>query len=368
MKLLPLLFLLTLGAGAQTHRLLVGSYTDGKSEGIYVYNFNSSNGDFEKISSAKCSNPSYLCVSPNKKNVYAVYEDGNNNNIGGSVAAYSFDKNSGVLSLINKQPSGGDHPCYVAVDKTGKWVTAGNYNGGNVAVLPVNNNGGIGTAIITQHTGSSTNKQRQEKAHVHCTYFSYDNRFLFVPDLGMDKVMIYNFDENTGALTTGRQPFVQADTGAGPRHIDFSPNNKYAYVMQELTGMVAAYKYKKGTLSLIQNISAAPKGFTGFMGSADIHVSPDGKFLYCSNRGESNSISIFSIDKKSGMLALISNSPSLGIAPRNFNFDPSGNFLLVANQKSDNIIIFKRDKKTGLLTDTGKKIETGSPVCLKWIL
>ncbi len=368
MKLIPLLFLITLGAKAQMHQLLIGTYTSGKSEGIYVYNFNSSTGDFEKLSSVKCPNPSYLAVSLNQKNVYAVYEEGNNNNIGGSVAAYSFDKNNGMLTFINKQPSGGDHPCYVAIDKTGKWVTAGNYTGGSIAVLPVAENGSLGTGTFTQHTGSSTNKERQEKAHVHCTYFSKNGKFLFVPDLGMDKVMIYRFNKKNGILTLAKQPFVQAEAGAGPRHIDFSTNNKYAYLIEELTGAIAVYKYKKGTLSLLQNISAAPKGFTGFMGSADIHVSPDGKFLYCSNRGESNSITIFSINKKTGLLTFINNTSTLGEAPRNFNFDPTGNFLLVANQKSDNIIIFKRDKETGLISDTGKKIEVGNPVCLKWIL
>jgi 6-phosphogluconolactonase len=352
---------------AQTNHLLIGTYTSGKSEGIYVYSFDSKTGDFKLESKIKAANPSYLAISPNQQFVYAVDEEGNNN-IGGSVAAYSFNKSTGELTAINQQLSGGDHPCYVAVDKTGKWVTAGNYTGGSLSVLPVLENGGLGPASSTiQHTGTGPNKERQEKAHVHCTYFSKDNKFLFVPDLGMDKVMVYAFDAVNGSIKPAPVPFAKAVPGSGPRHIDFHPNNKYAYLMQELTGKVAAYKYTNGKLINIQNISAAPKGFTGMMGSADIHVSPDGRFLYCSNRGMSNSISIFSINPANGILKLIGNQ-SAGIAtPRNFNFDPSGNFLLVANQTADNISIFKINKKTGMLADTGKKIEVGNPVCLKWI-
>lgn len=362
-----LLLISFFSAKAQNNYLLTGTYTSGKSEGIYVYNFNSATGDFSYVSKIKSPNPSYLAVSPNQQFVYAVNEEGKNNK-GGSVVAYRFNKTTGELTMINQQLSGGDDPCYVAVDKTGKWVTAGNYTGGSVVVLPVLANGGLGeVSTQIQHTGSSINKERQEKAHVHCTFFSKDNRFLFVPDLGIDKVMIYSFNKKNGKLIPAPQPFAKSKDGAGPRHIDFHPNNKYAYLMQELTGTVVVYKYDNGRLTAIQNISAAPKDFTGFMGSADIHVSPDGKFLYCSNRGESNSITIFKINPDDGTLTVTGHQPTLGQAPRNFNFDPSGNFLLVANQNSDNIIIFKRDKQTGLLTDTGKKIEVGNPVCLKWI-
>ncbi|MEP6713115.1 MAG: lactonase family protein, partial [Ferruginibacter sp.] len=362
----PFLFVAALSAKAQNNYLLIGTYTSGKSEGIYVYNFNSSTGNFSYASKIKSVNPSYLAVSPNQRYVYAVNEEGNTK--GGHVTAYRFNRNAGELTMINQQPSQGDDPCYVAVDKTGKWVTAGNYTGGSISVLPVMANGGVGEiATHIQHTGSSTNSERQEKAHVHCTYFSKDNRFLFVPDLGIDKIMIYSFNEKNGNLKPASQAFVKAKDGSGPRHIDFTPNNKYAYLMQELTGIVVAYKYSNGKLIAMQSIYAAPGDFKGTMGSADIHVSPDGKFLYCSNRGESNTITIFKINPADGKLKLVGQQPTLGLTPRNFNFDPSGNFILVANQNSDNIIIFKRNKQTGLLTDTGKKIEVGNPVCIKWI-
>ncbi|MEO5684545.1 MAG: lactonase family protein [Chitinophagaceae bacterium] len=354
-------------ANAQDNYLLIGTYTSGNSEGIYVYDFNSSSGNFAYRSKIKSPNPSFLAVSPGQQYVYAVYEEGVNKG-GGSVAAYSFNKKSGELSFINQQLSGGDHPCYVAVDKTGNWVTAANYTGGSLSVLPVNADGQLGEARqVVQHTGSSTNKERQEKAHVHGTFFSADNRFLFAPDLGTDKLTIYAFNDKTGKLTEAAQPFVQSPDNGGPRHMAFTPNNKYAYLMEELTGTVVGYVYNSGKLTQMQTISAAEKGFKGFMGSADIHVSADGKFLYCSNRGDANTITIFKINAANGKLTVAGYQSTQGKGPRNFSLDPSGNFLLVANQNSDNIVIFKRNKITGLLTDTGKKIEVGNPVCLKWM-
>lgn len=350
--------------------LLVGTYTSGKSEGVYVYNFNSTTGDFKQVSVAKnISNPSYLAVSPDEKYVYAVNEDADKAKGGGAVTAFSFNKQDGTLKELNSQPSGGDHPCYVATDKNGKWVTVGNYTSGTVSVFPINKDGSLNAiAANIKHEGSGVNSERQEGPHVHSTVFSKDNSYLFVPDLGLDKIMIYAFNNKSGQLTPAGIPYVEVEPGAGPRHFEFSPNNKYAYLMEEMTGSISAYRYKgKGQLDLIQNISALPPDFIGTVGSADIHVSPDGKFLYASNRGESNTIAIFAINQQSGELVPVGHQSTLGKTPRNFNFDPSGNFLLAANQNSDNIVIFKRDKETGLLTDTGKKIEVGNPVCIKWI-
>jgi 6-phosphogluconolactonase len=365
MKIIVQFFLLSIAfvSNAQNSHLLIGTYTSGKSEGIYVYNFNSNTGDFSMESKIKTPDPSYLAISPNHQFVYAVNEGTGDK---GSVTAFGFNKQSGELSLVNQQPSGGDNPCFVAVDKTGKWIAVANYSGGNLSVFPVQANGGIGNvSTFIQDTGKGANKERQEKAHVHSSFFSKDNRYLFVADLGLDKEFIYSFNEKTGKLTA--QGFAKSEDGSGPRHIDFHPTNKYIYLIEELTGTVVAYQYGNGKLTRIQRISAAQKDFKGFMQSADIHVSPDGKFLYCSNRGESNTITIFKINETTGKLTVTGYQSTLGKAPRNFNFDPSGNFLLVANQDSDNIIIFKRNKETGLLTDTGKKIEVGKPVCLKWI-
>lgn len=353
---------------AQDHYLITGTYTSGKSEGIYVYRFSSSNGSVKEIGSVKISNPSFLAISPDERYIYSVEENAANKGLAGEITAFSFDKETGNLSFLNRQPSGGDHPCYVSIDKTGKWVAAGNYTSGSLSILPVQENGRLGAATtIIKHEGSGPNKPRQNSPHVHCTFFSPDNKFLFVPDLGIDKVMIYAFDETTGKLMAAKQPFSESLPGSGPRHICFHPSNKFAYLMQELSGTVTTFKYKRGKLKARQVISSMPAGDTSFAGSADIHVSPDGKFLYASNRGESNTIAIFSINRRNGKLGLVGHQSTLGKTPRNFSFDPSGNFLLVANQNSDQVVVFKVDKQTGLLTDTGNRMEVGKPVCLKWL-
>ena len=353
---------------AQQNYLITGTYTGSKSEGIYVYGFNTNDGTAKEISHVKISNPSVLAISPDQQFVYAIEEDAAANGKGGKIAAFFFNKQSGALTFINEQSTGGDHPCYVSVDKTGGWVVAGNYTSGSLSVLPVLADGSLGTVASTiQHQGSGPVTLRQNGPHVHCTLFSADNDFLFVPDLGIDKVMIYTFDAATGKLGTAKQPYAQSEPGAGPRHLCFHPSNKFAYLMEELSGTVVVFKYKKGKLKVKQHISSMPAGDTSFAGSADIHVSPDGRFLYASNRAEVNTIAIFSINAKNGTLKLIGHQSTLGKTPRNFNFDPSGNFLLVGNQNSDEIVIFKRDIETGLLSDTHNRISVGKPVCLQWI-
>ena len=350
---------------SQSNYLLVGTYTTGQSKGIYVYRFNSSTGDFDSVSMIKTPNPSFLAVSPDQKFVYAVHEIAQGGN-GGEVAAFSLNKQTGQLTFINQQLSGGDHPCYVSVDKTGKWVATANYTSGSLAVLPVRKTGALDSAVtIVQHLGSSVNTERQKGPHTHSALFSPDNKFLLAADLGIDRLMFYRFDQKTGKLLDTN--FVMTEPGAGPRHFAFHPNNKFLYLLQELTGTISAFSFSKIGLELIQDISALPPEYIGPVGSADIHVSPDGKFLYASNRGESNTVGIFEVDQRTGMLTYVDHQSTLGKTPRNFNFDPSGNFLLVANQNSDEIVIFKRDKKTGLLADTGKRIKVGNPVCLKWV-
>ncbi|MEO5943937.1 MAG: lactonase family protein [Ferruginibacter sp.] len=353
-------------AYAQQNYLLTGTYTKGKSEGIYVYDFNSNTGNSSFVSKIKSVNPSFLAVSPNQHFVYAVNEEGNGK--GGKISSYSFNRSTGMLQFINQQLSGGDDPCYVEVDKAGKWVVLANYSGGSLSIFPVENNGSLGEATTNiQHTGSSINKDRQEKAHVHSTFFSPDNKYLLVQDLGMDEITVYPFNEKKGTLNLRKRKIIKSTPGAGPRHIVFSNHHKFVYAIHELSGTVSAYKFKRGKLKLVEEVSASQPGFTGFMGSADIHISGDDNFLYCSNRGDANTISIFKIDKDNGKLTIAGYQSTLGLGPRNFNFDPSGNFLIVANQNSDNIVIFKINKETGLLIDTGKRIDVGSPVCLKWI-
>ncbi|MBD0331638.1 MAG: lactonase family protein [Chitinophagaceae bacterium] len=358
--------LLSIIGTAQQYTLLVGTYTKGKSEGIYVYDFQPSTADVVLLDSVKTSNPSYLAVSPGNRHVYAVNENGPDNG-SGKVSAFAFNKSNRQLTLVNQQSSGGDDPCYITVDKTGKWVIVGNYSSGTLSVLPVAPDGGVGTAVITlQHKGSGPNKLRQQSPHVHATVLSPNNKYLLVTDLGIDKILCYNFNSKKGILTT--KSSTKLSDGSGPRHLDFHPSGKWVYVIQELSGTVTTFKYNNGSLQQIQEINLLPQEYTGEGTSADIHVSPDGRFLYASNRNPTNSITIFAIDQISGKLSVVGHQSTLGKVPRNFNFDPTGNFLLVANQETDNIVIFRIDKQTGALADTGKQIHVPNPVCLKWII
>ena len=364
-----LIYFTALSATSQRqYYLLTGTYTNGKSEGIYVHRFNSLDGSAEAVSSIKISNPSFLTVSPNEKYVYVVEEMADKKGTGGLVASLLFDKQQGTLAYLNQQPSGGDNPCFIQTDKTGKWLATANYSSGSFSIHPIMENGTLGAATtVIKHEGSGPDKTRQNSPHVHGTFFSKDNRFLLVPDLGIDKVMIYAFDEKTGKIATAAQSFAASVPGSGPRHICFNAANTFAYLLEELSGTVVTYRYTNGKLKRRQRVSNMPAGDTTFAGSADIHVSPDGKFLYASNRAASNTIAIFSINQKNGKLLLVGHQSTLGKTPRHFNFDPTGNFFLVANQNSDSIVIFKVNKKTGLLTDTKNRIYAGNPVCLKWI-
>lgn len=353
---------------SQKQFLLIGTYDSPKSEGIYVYEFNSLTGSAKEVSHIKTSNPSYMAISPNNKYVFAVNENADQNGKGGTVTSFFFDKKIGLLTKINSQSSEGNHPCYIAIDNTGKWVITGNYSSGNFAVLPVNKNGVLVQATqIVQQQGKSIDTARQTSPHVHTTFLGKNNKALYVTDLGTDKIMIYNFDEKTGNVKSSSQKFISSYAGSGPRHIDISADNRFMYVVQELSGTVSTYSIKNNFLKELQTVSSLPSNFKGVAGSADIHISPDGNFLYASNRGESNTIAIYKINKKTGSLSPLSHQSTLGLAPRNFNFDLSGKYLLVANQNSDKVVIFKRDIKTGLLTDTGNRISIGKPVCLKWM-
>lgn len=352
---------------AQNVQMYVGSYTGTGSKGIYVYKFDVANGKSELINTTdSSSNPSFLTISADHKFLYTVNETHGENP--GRASAYALDQNTGRLTLLNSQVTNGDDPCYISVSKNNKWVITGNYSGGNVSVFPVDESGKLKPiAQLVQDTGSSIH-QNQAKAHVHGAVFSSDEKFLFTPDLGIDKVMIYKFNANASQPLEQASPsYVSTEAGTGPRHFTFHPNNKYAYLVEELTGSVSAYRYKKGHLKFLQRITTHEEGFTGNASSADIHVSPDGRFLYASNRGEENNIAIYTIDKK-GKLSSIGHQSTGGKTPRNFAIDPSGNYLLVAHQNSDNIIIFKRDKVTGLLQKTGEEITVPKPVCIKFII
>lgn len=348
----------------------VGTYTSGKSEGIYLYSLNLASGELKHIATTKgVKDPSYLALAPSRRYLYAVNEvEEFAGKKSGAVSAFAVDQRTGDLRLLNQQPSLGGAPCYVVVDRTGSFVLVANYVGGNVAVLPVRNDGSLGEATdLKQDQGSSINAERQEGPHAHCIVLDPAYRFAYTCDLGTDKIMIFRFDMRRGKLIPNEIPWVQVKPGAGPRHLTFHPGGKYAYVINELHATVTAFAHDlaEGHLKEVQTIPTLPMNFKDANTSADIHVSPDGRFLYCSNRGH-DSIAAFQINRRNGMLTFIARESTGGRTPRNFAIDPTGAFLLVANQNSDNIVTFRRDRKTGRLSATGHVAEVPSPVCLKF--
>ena len=347
--------------------LFVGTYTAGKPDsGIYVYEFNSVSGRLKQLATGNnLVNPSFLTVSTNGKYLYACTESKLPQN--GNVSAFKIDSISGKISFINKQSCGGENPVYLTTDKTDNFIIDGNYTEGNVTVFKTNADGSINPySQIIQFTDSSINKARQDKAHIHSTVFSPKNDFIYFPDLGSDKIRAFKFDtSNIEPLSNADNYIVKTPLGSGPRHFTFHPNGKYAYCIEELSGIVAVYNYNNGKLDTLQRIFSYSKKQESY-GSSDIHVSPDGLFLYTSNRWENeNTISIFSIDQNNGKLKLIGHQSTFGDHPRMFVIDPSGKFLLVANLVTNNIIVFKRNSKTGLLTKINYKISVPRPSCLQ---
>lgn len=360
--LISLMISMTGFAQKNEYYLLVGTYTSD----IDVYKFNVATGTATFISkNSNNDNPSYLAISKNGKYVYAVNEKSGNT---GEVSSFMFDKTKGQLNFINRTSSGGDGPCYVDVDSTGDWVAVANYNGGNLSVLKTNTDGSLQPLAQTiEHQGYSVNFTRQSKPHVHCTVFSPDNKYLFSNDLGTDKVYQYAFSP-MDKEPLGEANVVSTDVpdGSGPRHITFHPSKKYAYVINELSGKVTAFQYNDGKITEIQSIESCNMGDKQDMGSADIHITPNGQYLYTTNRGKANDITIYRVGS-TGLLTLIGHQSSLGIHPRNFTIDPTGKYVLVANRDTDNIVVFTIIKSTGFLEPTGTQIKLDKPVCLKMI-
>jgi 6-phosphogluconolactonase len=351
----------------------IGTYTSGKSksEGIYIYKLNLASGALNLYKTVNnVSEPSYLSISKNKKYLYAVNElveyEGKKS---GAVSAFAIDQQTGDLKFLNEQPSLGGAPCHVSISGDDKFALVANYVGGNVAVFPVEASGKLGASIdLEQHRGTGPNKDRQEAAHAHSINLDPKNQFAVACDLGVDKIFVYKFDKQTGKLTPNEQPFFQTKPGAGPRHFAFHQNGKTAFVINELDSTITTFSFDgtRGMLKEIQTISTLPSDFSGANTCADIHVSPNGKFLYGSNRGHDSIVS-YRIDEKSGKLTLVEHTSTGGKTPRNFAIDPSGKFLLAANQNSDSIVVFQIDEKTGKLIRTKNAAQVPSPVCLKLI-
>ena len=350
--------------------MYVGTYTTGKSEGIYLYRLNLSSGELKQVAITRgVVNPSYLTLAPSRRFLYAVNEVGDfGGKKSGAISAFAVDQNTGQLRLLNQQASLGADPCYLEVDAGGKFVLVANYTGGNVAVFPVQLDGSLGEETdIRQDEGSSVNRERQEGPHAHYIALDATNRFAYSCDLGTDKIMIFRFDSHSGKLSPANQPWVQVKPGAGPRHLAFHPNGKYLFVLNELQSTVTSFTRDSGDgrLEERQTLSTLPNDFSGTNTSAEIEVSADGRFLYCSNRGH-DSIAIFAINPRDGALNSIGYESTQGRTPRNFAIDPTGKFLLVANQNSHNIVVFRVDQKTGQLSAANQTAEVPTPVCLKF--
>jgi 6-phosphogluconolactonase len=351
----------------------VGTYTEdgSKSKGIYAYRFDASTSEITSLGlAAETTNPSFVAPHPNGRFLYAVNEVGNYKgpNSGG-VSAFSIDHATGKLTFLNEVPSRGADPCYIIVDKTGKYVLVANYTGGSVAVFPVLADGKLGEAsAFVQHTGHGTDPKRQEGPHAHSIDLSPDGRFAMVDDLGLDELLVYKFDGTKGSLAPNDPPFARLDGGAGPRHFVLRPDGKFAYVLAEMGHTVTVFSNDaaSGRLQTLHTVTTLPKDFKGRNDDAEIQVHPSGKFLYASNRGD-DSIAIYAIDESKGTLTQVGIVPTGGKEPRSFEIDPTGTLLFAENQKSDNIVVFKIDAKTGGLSATGKVLEVASPVCVKFV-
>lgn len=348
----------------------VGTYTRANSKGIYVYRMNAETGELTPVTTVSgVKNPSFLAISPDQKHLYSVAEismfDGQK---AGGVVAFSIDKETGNLTKLNEQPSGGAGPCHIIVDKEGKNVLVANYGGGSVSALPIGEDGRLEEPSSTiQHEGSSVNPQRQKGPHAHSVNLDPAGRFAFVADLGLDKVMIYRFDADKGKLTANNPPSVSVKPGGGPRHFAFHPSGRFAYVINEIGNTITAFSYdaEEGRLTEIQTLSTIPDDYEKTTHTAEVQVHPSGKFVYGSNRGH-DSIAVYQVNQDTGKLTPKGQTP-VPATPRNFAIDPSGKFLLAEGQSANAIEVFRINQDTGALTSTGHKVKVPSPVCVRFV-
>jgi 6-phosphogluconolactonase len=362
------------------HVVYVGTYTQalshtpGNAGGIYRCRFDPGSGALmvEGVVSG-VANPSYLALEPQRRYLYAVEEiEEHEGQASGAVSAFAVDQESGDLTWLNRQATGGTAPCHLSVEPSGRWVLVANYGSGSIAAYPIDEGGRLGAAsAFVQHEGGSIDPERQQGPHAHM--IRHDPRpvaagaprRVLVNDLGKDQVLLYQLDPERGTLTPDATPWVDAEPGHGPRHLDFHPSRDIVYVLNEIGSSLTTFAYDRdsGALTALQTRSTLPADFDGENSCADIHVAPSGRFVYSSNRGH-DSIAIFAVDEASGTLALLGHAPTGGSTPRNFAIDPRGNFLLAANQQSDSIVGFRVDQEGGWLTPTGHSAQVPTPVCV----
>ena len=359
---------------AQNQRFVyIGTYTEplphvaGRGEGIYCCRLNSSTGELTRPSlvAGNVVNPAYLVIDSGQRYLYAIQETDEGNNP--AVFAFAIEPESGALRYLNQQPAHGGLPCYIAVDAKNRYVCVPNYGGGNVSVYPVLADGRLGAAIdVVQHNGSSINPTRQESPHPHAVVFTPDNRYLFIPDLGLDQIMAYRLNQAQGKLVPHTPPFCRVHPGTGPRHLAFHPGGRYAFGINELDATLIVFAYNDGTLTPLQTISTLPPNFDGERSCAAIRVAPSGRFVYGANRGH-DSIAIFAFDEATGTLSPIGYEPTQGQTPRDFAIDPSGTFLLAANQDTDTLVTFRINQQTGQLEQTEYVAPVPNPTCLAFV-
>ena len=347
----------------------IGTMVTGGEPGIYRFAFDTATGTLEPLGTVSgIGRPSFLALSPDGEYLYAAGELGEGKQKTGGAAAYRIDDESGELTLLNTRDTGGGGACYVAVDATGRCVMAANYGGGSVASFPVDADGSLGErASFIQHEGSSVTP-RQKGPHAHSINPDPTNRFAIAADLGLDKLLVYRLDSAAATLTPHAPPAADITAGSGPRHLTFHPDGRHAYAINELasTVTVLAWDAEAGTLSPTQTVTTLPDNFDGENTTAEVAISPDGRFLYGSNRGD-DSLAVFAIDPDDGTLTPAGHTPTGGQQPRHFRIDPTGAFLIAANQKSNSLVVFRIDRETGNLTRVGDGVTVPTPVCVKFL-
>lgn len=360
-KVAVLLFLSCPFAGAvmaqTTIKMAVGTYNDGSVRGMYMFDFNQKNGKSEVLDTLELDNPSYLTFSPTDKELLYVVRETNDERA--AVSTVKFDWKTNKLSLFNNQFTYGEDPCYVSTN--GEWLLTANYSGGTMSAFHINDQGGI--SVIQRQfkgTANATDPDRQSSPHVHCAVFAPDGEHIVATDFSGDRIMSFRMTPSKELIQ--ENDVAEVSKGTGPRHLVFSQDGRFMYVLGELSGAITAFRCNENGMEKMQEVQSDT---VGGRGSADIHISPDGRFLYASNRIKADGIAIFSIDATTGMLKKVGYQPT-GIHPRNFNITPNGRFLLCACRDDNVIQVFRIDKKTGLLAKTNKDIRVRKPVCVQF--
>src|SRR5207237_964540 len=341
-------------------------FAPGERGGIHAYELSTKDGRLKPLRrTVGAENPFFLALSPDRKYLYSTHAKQFGGKENEQVAAYEVVGRTGELKLLNRQSAEGTAACYVDVDKTGKAVLVANYSSGSVAALPIKADGSLGEpASFIRHQGSSVNPARQKEPHAHCIVVSPDNKYAFAADLGTDQILCYKLDPTAAKLTPNKPPFARSPAGAGPRHLTFHPNGKRVYTINELLNSVTVFDYDAdaGALSAKQTISTLPDDFKGTSYCADVKVTPDGRYLYGTNRGH-DSIAAYKIGED-GRLSLIAITPSLGKGPQNLAITPDGQWLLCANMAGNNVAVFRIDPKSGRLMSAGDPVKQPSPSCI----